>query len=350
MKSSKTLLILYSEVMPYNMACFQQLVNLFNIEIHLIQWKRKKLTPYVAEDLPGIITYDRESLSRDRLFSLAKDVSPDLIFVSGWMDKGYLRLCEYFKKRGVIVLCGLDNQWDSSIKQYLITLFRKRYVHRYFTHSFVPGIRQYEYARRIGFKPDCITLGAYTANTSLFNKPRVKNKIKKKILFVGRFNKVKGIDILINSFTSVIREHKELEDWELILIGNGPEKDNYIQSTNIKVLDFMSQEDVLKIVEDVDFFCLASRKEPWGVVIHEMAAAGLPLILSDTTGAGTEYLIDGYNGFQFKNQSESELRENLLKLMSSSLKELNIMGERSYKMSLNNSPEIWAYKVNRLLN
>jgi glycosyltransferase involved in cell wall biosynthesis len=112
----------------------------------------------------------------------------------------------------------------------------------------------------------------------------------------------------------------------------------------------MSQEDVLKIVEDVDFFCLASRKEPWGVVIHEMAAAGLPLILSDTTGAGTEYLIDGYNGFQFKNQSESELRENLLKLMSSSLKELNIMGERSYKMSLNNSPEIWAYKVNRLLN
>lgn len=335
--------------MPYNMACFRQLVHHFNVEIHLVQWKAQKLTPYVVEDLPGIITYDRESFSKDRLLSLAENINPDLIFVSGWMDKGYLILCEHFKKRGVKVLCGLDNQWDNSLKQRLITLLRQRYVHKYFTHSFVPGIRQYEYARRMGFKAQNITLGAYTADTTLFNNPRAKPKINKKILFVGRFNKVKGIDLLINSFISIITEYKRFEDWELILIGNGPEKESYLTSTNIKILDFMPQDEVLHVTQDVDFFCLASRMEPWGVVIHEMAAAGLPLLLSDVAGAGTEYLIDGYNGFQFKNHNEPDLKENLLKLMSCSVEELKIMGERSYKMSLNNSPEIWAYKVNRLL-
>ena len=165
----KKLLILYSEVMPYNFVCFKALIKNFGIEIHLIQWKKNKLTPYEIDEAYGIFVYKREDMSDLELITLAKKISPDLIYVSGWMDKGYLKVCKKFKKQNIKILCGLDNQWNSTIKQSLIVLIRKLYFSNYFTNCFVPGIKQYEYARRLGFKYTDIITGAYTANTNLFS-------------------------------------------------------------------------------------------------------------------------------------------------------------------------------------
>jgi len=46
-----------------------------------------------------------------------------------------------------------------------------------------------------------------------------------------------------------------------------------------------------------DVFALLSPHEPWGVVVNEAAASGLPLVLSDRVGAAYDLLRDGENGF-----------------------------------------------------
>jgi glycosyltransferase involved in cell wall biosynthesis len=48
---------------------------------------------------------------------------------------------------------------------------------------------------------------------------------------------------------------------------------------------------------DADIFALLSRHEPWGVVVNEAAASGLPLVLSDRVGAASDLLSEGDNGF-----------------------------------------------------
>ena len=45
-----------------------------------------------------------------------------------------------------------------------------------------------------------------------------------------------------------------------------------------------------------DVFALLSTHEPWGVVVNEAAACGLPLVLSDRVGAAHDLLEDGRNG------------------------------------------------------
>src|SRR5207342_2108903 len=46
-----------------------------------------------------------------------------------------------------------------------------------------------------------------------------------------------------------------------------------------------------------DVFALLSGREPWGVVVNEAAACGLPLVLSDRVGAAHDLLRNGENGF-----------------------------------------------------
>src|SRR5205823_1850540 len=58
-----------------------------------------------------------------------------------------------------------------------------------------------------------------------------------------------------------------------------------------------SEPELAQAYVDADVFALLSRHEPWGVVVNEAAASGLPLVLSEHVGAAADLLLDGENGF-----------------------------------------------------
>ena len=57
-----------------------------------------------------------------------------------------------------------------------------------------------------------------------------------------------------------------------------------------------SGESLLETYAATDIFVLLSRREPWGIVVNEAAACGLPLVLTDTVGAAADLLVPGENG------------------------------------------------------
>ncbi len=59
----------------------------------------------------------------------------------------------------------------------------------------------------------------------------------------------------------------------------------------------VAEDDLAQRYVDADVFALLSRHEPWGVVVNEAAASGLPLVLSDQVGAAADLLRAGENGF-----------------------------------------------------
>ena len=63
------------------------------------------------------------------------------------------------------------------------------------------------------------------------------------------------------------------------------------------VVSDLPHDRVVEAYVAADVFALLSRHEPWGVVVNEAAACGLPLVLSDRVGAAPDLLRDGENGF-----------------------------------------------------
>jgi glycosyltransferase involved in cell wall biosynthesis len=59
----------------------------------------------------------------------------------------------------------------------------------------------------------------------------------------------------------------------------------------------VAEDELAQRYVDADVFALLSRHEPWGVVVNEAAASGLPLVLSDQVGAAADLLRAGENGF-----------------------------------------------------
>lgn len=339
------ILYLYAEVMGYTMATIRELAGRGN-EVHVVQWDHKKLTPYRAPDVPNVFVYNRSELSVKQIKMLAKYLSPGATVVSGWMDRGYMDVAKYLRVKGLPVVIGLDSHWHGTLKQSLtLVLGRLGYFSRFYSHAWVAGLHQFEYARRLGFSGKNIVYDLYSADLVLFNRAYQDTKEKKdnifphRFLFVGRFEPVKGLDVLLQAWQQLVETKG---DWELHLIGNGSLKAKLEATAGVVVKGFIQPEQLIQEVANAGCFLLPSRSEPWGVVVHEFAAAGLPLIVSDVVGAASAFLISGLNGYSFKVNDPKALANRMSQIINKSDQELLAMAVSSHALSQRVTPETSA--------
>jgi phosphatidylinositol alpha 1,6-mannosyltransferase len=83
----------------------------------------------------------------------------------------------------------------------------------------------------------------------------------------------------------------------LLVVGSGPERAHLESMAGDAIFTGELPGDrVDEAYAAADIFALVSAHEPWGVVVNEAAASGLPLVLSDRVGAAADLLVDGENG------------------------------------------------------
>jgi glycosyltransferase involved in cell wall biosynthesis len=98
------------------------------------------------------------------------------------------------------------------------------------------------------------------------------------------------------------------------------------------------EDELARRYVDADVFALLSRHEPWGVVVNEAAASGLPLVLSDAVGAARDLLRDGENGFLVP-VDDSVVAADALRRLASDPDLRRRMGERSRELV-----RAWGYE------
>ena len=92
----------------------------------------------------------------------------------------------------------------------------------------------------------------------------------------------------------------------------------------------LNEDELAQRYVDADVFALLSRHEPWGVVVNEAAASGLPLVLSDRVGAAYDLLRDGENGFVVPAEDVGAAADALRRLADPALRRR--MGARSREL------------------
>ena len=337
--------------MSYAIAVMRALVNNFEVDVHCVHWDENKKTPFVPVNEEGITFYKRSEYDRVSLTRFIEEKDPQIIYVSGRMDKLYLEMASRFRKQKVKTITGFDSQWNGGRKQQLQALLGRYLYVNYFEYIWVPGNKQYVFARELGYSDNKIIRNCLTADTRLFIDAYEESKDAKKaryphtIAFVGRFTEVKGIDILTRAFTTA--QQKTNTDWKLILVGSGNLK--FQRTEFVEVIDFVANGELAARSKDWGVFCLPSTKEPWGVVMHEFAAAGLPLVCSDAVGAADAFVINGYNGYTFKTGNAADIERKLVTLMNMDDRDLFEMGERSHLMSKSIDPVKSAYSLMSIL-
>jgi len=337
------ILILYSELAGYFLKCLDTVFLEYNVNIMVLHWKINREAPFQFKFNPNISFQERNELSNKELENEAIKFNPDLILVSGWLDKEYVKIARNFKRKGIPVVCGLDNQWRGDFKQQIATWLSPLLVQQNFSYIWVSGIRQYEFARRLGYSTRDILTGYYCADIDVFHKvfeqcfSDKSAQYPQNLLYVGRFVESKGVKDLYNAFKACAPP-----EWRLTMVGAGPLRKDFSSDSRIVVKDFVQPESLPQLAKSVGAFILPSNFEPWGVVLHEFAAAGLPLLASSACGAATAFVKTGYNGYVFEAQNKKSLKKTLTKLFSHSSDQLVKMSERSYELSKQITPQSWA--------
>lgn len=341
------ILYLYAEIMGYQMPILKEYVDRYNATVHVVHWDKNIYTPYVPPKIKGVIFFKRSTFKSKSLINHITNFQPDIIYISGWMDKGYLKTVIKFRRKGIPIVCGFDDIWLKTIRQKIASVIFPIFKYFFFSHAWVAGPYQFEYAKRLGFKNNEIIYNCLSADVNIFNNvfqnsfTNRRSNFPHRFLYVGRFEPVKGVDILVKAWTKLINSG-QTKDWMLTFIGNGSLINELRNDKSVIIKDFMQPEQLVEEIGNCGCFVLPSRNERWAVVLHEFSAAGMPIICSDICGALPVFVVPNYNGFVFKTLDIDDLSNQMLKIISLKDVDLIKMSENSHKLGQRITPEISA--------
>jgi len=145
-----------------------------------------------------------------------------------------------------------------------------------------------------------------------------KSDGKTRFLFVGRLEKQKGLEYLIQAAKFL----KGKNDFEIIIVGDGEEAENLKKNaTEFEVGDIvrftgkLSENALIEQYTGCDIFVLPSLWEGLPLTLLEAAAAGLPIIATDVGGISSVF-THGENALLVRVRNSRELARKMQELMS----------------------------------
>jgi glycosyltransferase involved in cell wall biosynthesis len=246
------------------------------------------------------------------IFGALADAAPDVVVVSGWSTFASQATVAWCRRHDVpYVLLVESNErdarpgWRRTVKNAVVPT-----VVGGAAEVLVVGSLARESMRARGVPDERISVVANTVDVARLGEEAdalapVRGRLRAEagiaeddlvILSVARLAPEKGHDTLVRAAAAA-------GDRRIVvaLAGSGPERQRLAAladelGVRLLLLPDVPWERIVERYALAEVFALLSRHEPWGVVVNEAAACGLPLVLSDRVGAAYDLLEDGRNG------------------------------------------------------
>lgn len=194
-------------------------------------------------------------------------------------------------------------------------------------------------------KLDAITIG----NPLSFNDENSKKTYSKTFLSAGRLVEIKGFDKLIRSFSIFCKQN---DDWNLIIVGDGPEREKLktmVNSLNLQNRITLAHQtnDIKKYYSTAGIYLLTSLYEGLPMVVLESFSMSLPVISYDILGI-KDLISNGVEGILVEKYNEEEFASQML-YYSNHLEDVVEMGKKAKEKSKLYSCDNILRKWNHLL-
>jgi len=290
------------------------------------------------ENITKKVFYYKYKRSISNIFSaikqihvIIKEVNPDIIHVHSTWAGLFVRLPYLFKKRKAKIIYQ-SHGWAflmdiSNYKKNIYALVEK--ILSISTDKII-NISNYEQNQAIeyGLNKNKMVM-IYNGIEDKINKSNLKlnwdeNKIN--LLFVGRLDRQKGLDLFLDVYDKI-----KLENIHLYVIGTSILDDNLPKSTKyVTYLGWVDNKDIDAYYQACDAVIMPSRWEGFGLVAIEAMKNSKAVIVSNR-GALPELIKEDFTGYIFNIDDEISLKNRLLNLDK---EKINILGKNGRNIYL----------------
>lgn len=272
-----------------------------------------------------------------QIHAVIEEVNPDIIHVHSTWAGFFVRLPYLFKKRKAKIIYQ-SHGWaflmdTSNYKKNIYALVEK--ILSIPTDKII-NISNYEQNQAIKYglnKNKMIMI--YNGVEDTVNKSNLKlnwDKNKINLLFVGRLDRQKGLDLFLDVYNKI-----KLENLHLYVIGTSVLDNNLPQSTKyITYLGWVDNKDINAYYQACDAVIMPSRWEGFGLVAIE-AMRNSKAVIASNRGALPELIEENFTGYIFDIDDENSLKNKLLNLDKNKISILGRNGRKIYLQKFTDS-------------
>lgn len=303
-----------------------------------------------SEDFPVDTLYDDGDLVDQsngevvrRLEETMNQINPTIVVIPGWTSSLALSALEWCSSRQVPAVCMSESTerdakrsaWREAVKRRIVGLY---------SAGLVGGRLHKEYMVKLGMPPGSIFLGYDAVDNRYFADKaaecrKQKAEIRKRydlpenyFLASARFVEQKNLPRLLKAY-ALYRTKLEGRNpnsdlcsslstaWDLVLLGDGPLRPDVCRLISdlrlgacVHLPGFRQYDELPVYYALAKAFIHASTMEPWGLVVNEAMATGLPVLVSSRCGCAPDLVQDGKNGFTFDPCNVEQLADLMLNL------------------------------------
>jgi glycosyltransferase involved in cell wall biosynthesis len=266
-------------------------------------------------------------------------LQPDAIAIAGWGSpdaRACLSWCKKNKAKAIAMsetreADGQRRWWKELIKQRLVSQFDAGLVG---AHS------HRDYLVKLGLPSEAIQFGYnvvdnhyFTNEANRFRQEDASLTIRPYFLASNRFIKRKNLERLVSAYAEATSDtDPSAKVWDLCLLGDGPlmpQLKTQATKSGLTIAEvapwetrregkgeptvffpsFRQIEELPRFYAHAGCFVHPALEEPWGLVINEAMASGLPVLSSSNVGAAEELVLEGENGWNFEPADQTKLTE-----------------------------------------
>jgi glycosyltransferase involved in cell wall biosynthesis len=357
-------------ISPYRIPVFNALARMKGIDLHVVflaetdptqrHWLvYKDEIEFSYEVLPA---WRRRSgawhiLVNRGMWSALNRFRPSSILCGGYNYPAFWEALAWAKIHSAHFAAWIESTSRDQRRAGILTEFIKRRFIRNCNSFAVPGKSSFQYVRSMGVlagriytAPNAVDIQRFAnlAGSVREKEAQCRTELglpQRYFLYAGRVTREKGVFQLLEAYTQLERDLRA--EVALVLVGEETARVELMKDATkiypgtVVFMGFAQRDQLAAFYALAEVLVFPTLSDPWGLVVNEAMACGLPIIASDAAGCVADLVHDGENGYVIPSGNVGKFAE----AMAAFARDPQLaprMGTRSARLIENFSPECCA--------